>query len=36
MPNIQIELYKINIKRRLDFDLFIDPQSNLLYEHNHY
>ena len=34
--NIHIELYKINIKRRLNFELFIDIQSNLLYEYNSY
>ena len=34
--NIHIELYKINIKRRLNFELFIDIQSNLLYEYNPY
>lgn len=34
--NIHIELYKINIKRCLNFDLFIDTQSNLLYEYNPY
>lgn len=34
--NIHIELYKINIKRHLNFELFIDLQSNLLYEYNLY
>lgn len=34
--NIQIELYKVNIKRHLNFELFTDPQSNLLYEYNPY
>mgnify|MGYP004464476373 FL=1 len=34
--NIYINLYKINIKRDIDFDVFIDPESNLLYEYNPY